>query len=46
MNPGFWLICPPRAADGPIGPKVWARLAARLLLLAILFSTATILAQR
>lgn len=46
MNPCFWLIRPPRAADGPVGREVWARLAARLVALALLFLLASILAAR
>lgn len=46
MNPCFWLIRPPRAADGPIEPGLWGRLAARLLLLAALFLAAMLLSAR
>jgi len=46
MNPCFWLIRPPRAADGPIGPELWARLAGRLALLAAIYLAASLLAGR
>lgn len=46
MSPCFWLIRPPRAADGPVPPELWARLAGRLLLLAALFLAASLLAAR
>jgi hypothetical protein len=45
MNPCFWLIRPPRAADGPIGGELWARLAGRLLLLVALYLAAMLLAR-
>jgi hypothetical protein len=43
MSPCFWLIRPPRAADGPVPPAFWARLAGRVLLLAALFLAASFL---
>jgi hypothetical protein len=44
MNPGFWLIRPPRAADGPVAPELWARLALRLAALGAIYLAATLLA--
>jgi hypothetical protein len=44
MNPCFWMIRPPRAADGPVGPELWTRLATRLAALALLFLATSILA--
>ena len=46
MNLCFWLIRPPRAADGPIGPELWARLARSLFLLAAMFLAASLLAAQ
>lgn len=46
MNPCFWLIRPPRAADGPVPAALWQRLGRTLLLLLAIYLAAMVLAAR
>lgn len=38
MHPCFWLIRPPTAADGPLPPGLWRRLATSVTGLALYFA--------
>ncbi len=44
MHPCFWMIRPPTAADGPVPPRLWRRLAACVSGLALYFVLALLLA--
>jgi hypothetical protein len=44
MNPCFFLIRPPRAADGPLPPALWHRLGRVLLTLLAIYVAAMVLA--
>ena len=44
MNPYPFHIRRPRAADGPISPRVWRRLALQLLMLLVLMVLMRVLA--
>lgn len=44
MHPCFWMIRPPTAADGPLPPRLWRRLAISVSGLAVYFLLALLLA--
>lgn len=44
VHPCFWMIRPPTAADGPLPPRLWRRLAVCVSSLALYFMLAMLLA--
>lgn len=44
MSPCFWMICPPRALDGPMPPSLLARLGRTLAALLAIYLLAMVLA--
>jgi hypothetical protein len=45
MHPCFWDIRPPRAADGPVPPRLWRRLAFSVSALLMLLVAMQLLAR-
>lgn len=45
MHPCFWSIRPPTAADGPLPPRLWRRLAFSVTALALYLGLAMLVAR-